>query len=298
MAEELSLAFCMGSHARLGKNSPIFDTLNEDAMKLITHPIVEEERCKDACAKHLGIMFPCRNEDVPTQIKVGNILETVKGRILSKVGKEDTKLAGIQGTGNLRLLTDVVWEIREKVQDPDCEEDTFYIELDNSCRLLSFDEFKSCSAYDDSPTFSENEEHDLKRWDHPAHLFMPLRDEKVSAHAHDLLEHIRDDAMDERIPSILAEALILQACVFPFAPFGLATEAEMGSEMCPITRMTCVRVHVCDGGTFKFFVGVDVKAGMGGRLIKLMFRDIGEDDDPPEGEDCKCLWCSRGMKYE
>lgn len=274
--EDLSLAFCMGSHARLGQKSPIFHALNEDAVKMIAHPLVTEERCKDACAKHLSIMFPSRDEDVAMQVRVGGMLDSVRGRLLTR---EEAKRFGVPGSGAtapLRPLTEVVWEIREKVQESACDEDTFYIELAESCRLLRFDEFESCSAYDDTPPFSENEEDDLKRWDCPAHLFMPYRDEKVSAHARDLLEHLAEKNAAQE--SLVAEALILQACLFPHAPFGLATEPEMGSEGCPTTRMTCVRVHVCNGGTFQFLVGVDVKAGMGGRLVKMRFIDVGEDE--------------------
>lgn len=261
-AQELVLAFCMGSCKRLGNGSLVFHHLDNDLLQMISQPILHEARCRDACARYLELMFPGRRRAQPAaQLKVGHMLSSpvlLQGRMLSKQqakafkkGRKDI----VGPVGPMRPLADVVMQIRNSVMDQlqkDCEEDslfssesmkhTFYVELAESCRLLRFEELQDCCTYHDHLPFSCDEEDQLNGWNHPAHLFMPWKDENVCAHMRDLLEHICDtEHCEEQVPHLVSESLVLQACVFPVCAdatrkVGMPSQAAMGSKWCDISR--------------------------------------------------------------
>jgi hypothetical protein len=316
LTRDMAAAWMMLSHKRLGRTSNFWDMDDNVIRDIGVSLVYNKEMCDHMCDGYLGLLFNhCTDRKV--RMDVGEML-------MPSIGENTvTGCLVTQGERGLiyhpeKNLAKLVWEQRkafqqyiEKLHRMDHEfsigdqHREVFIELGLACKLrISENPYvdDDDSDYDDSDFYDGDDD-----WKYPSHLF--VSDCTVQDLMHKLGDDMRiitelsdDKATRQKLLApIVAEALILQACVFPIC--SETTKTCLGSfEPCFDTydgdpNSSTVFVQFCheyerdlaESGCrmgSSIFVGINVHKE--GRLVKLTYHWLENLFE----RKCKCHWCT------
>lgn len=321
-AKELTLAFAMCTHQRLGTQS-LFFTVDDGIIRMIGERLQQEALHNRICTQDLQILLGnCKDERLRSMVcnMVAGPDSPIQGRLLEK-SDVDLLDAGskVENKPNKNLM-DIVWDVRTRVQAhlerghtlAYCEERhddlVFYIELDEGCKLLRADDVEEeqcnlCHDFDVEDSEDEETAAACEGWNYPAHVFSSFGEAMdVDMHISDLLGHIGKKNHAEKLASLISEAFILQACRFPISNEstkvgnGGLDAWFAGHYEVPCYEMfmfvTLCHEYETDLRDFKRRMRSDMRVDMHvhkyGRIVRLRYSWHGNE----ECDNCECKWCT------